>query len=299
MKRNQSKSTAVAPVAPAFSKESLRRPDVEHTLAIDVHGHYGPYFINPGEIHKLRAHFYSGDAKCVVERATAVRTQWTIVSPLRSLLPCGNGQVLAGNREATKTVRKVPGLLQWVVIDPNVPKSYEQARIALRSDPWCVGIKIHPEMHQYPIRRYGRELFEFAHEERAVVMAHSGDKFSLPGDYVPFANDFPGTRIILAHLGNGCDGDPTHQVRAIQASRHGNLYTDTSSAQSIMPRLIEWGVKQVGAEMICYGTDTPLYAASMQRARVDLADITDAQKRKILRENAVKLLGLDRRKITR
>jgi hypothetical protein len=284
-----------SPQAQAFSKESLRRPEVEHTLAIDVHAHYGTYAINPGEVHKLKAHFYSGDAKCVADRATAARTQWTVVSPLKSLLPTGRGQVLAGNREATSTVRKVHGLLQWIVIDPNVPKSYDQARVSLRSDPWCVGIKIHPEMHQYPIRRHGRELFEFAQEENAVIMAHSGDRLSMPLDYVPFANDFPGARVILAHLGNGCDGDPTHQVRAIQASRHGNIFTDTSSAQSILPRLIEWGVKQVGAEVICYGTDTPLYSASMQRARIDLADITDAQKRKILRENAVKLLGIDRR----
>ena len=82
------------------------------------------------------------------------------------------------------------------------------------------------------------------------------------------------------------------QVRAIQESTAGNVYVDTSSARSIMPGLVEWAVSEIGAERILYGTDTPLYSASMQRARIDLADVTDEQKRLILRENAISLLEL-------
>ena len=41
-----------------------------------------------------------------------------------------------------------------------------------------------------------------------------------------------------------------------------------------------------------FGTDTPLYATSMQRARIDLADLDDHSKRLILRENAWSLLNL-------
>jgi len=96
-------------------------------------------------------------------------------------------------------------------------------------------------------------------------------------------------RLILAHLGCGWDGDPGHQVRAIQAPRHGNLFVDTSSAQSILPHLIEWAVREVGAERLLYGTDTPLYFAAMQRVRIDKADLSNEQKRMILRDNAVKL----------
>lgn len=276
------------------STARTKRLASEGVLAIDVHGHYGDYKINPGETHLKRVEFYTGDARVVAARAADARTEWTVVSPLTALMPAGHYDVLGGNREATRTVRKVPGLLQWVVVDPTVPESYAQAREALR-DPWCVGIKIHPELHQYPIVRHGRAIFEFAAEHKAVVLAHSGDPFSLPADFVPFANDLPEMRVILAHLGNCHTGDPTRQVDAIQASKHGNVFTDTSSANSILPKLVEWAVSEVGAERILYGTDAPLYATSMQRARIDFAEITDAQKRKILRDNAVKLLGLARR----
>jgi len=81
-------------------------------------------------------------------------------------------------------------------------------------------------------------------------------------------------------------------VRAIQQSRHGNVYADTSAARSITPNLIEWAVRQVGADRVLFGTDTPLYHASMQRARIDHADLTDAVKRMILCENAERLFDL-------
>ncbi len=85
-----------------------------------------------------------------------------------------------------------------------------------------------------------------------------------------------------------------HQVRAVQASKRGNVYVDTSSAQSIMAGLIEFGVRELGAERLLYGTDTPLYFAGMQRARIDQADIRDAEKRLILRENALRLFGAEK-----
>jgi predicted TIM-barrel fold metal-dependent hydrolase len=195
---------------------------------------------------------------------------------------------------AAQDVRDTPGLLQWVVIDPTEPETYDQARQML-AEPWCVGIKIHPESHQYPITRHGDAIFNFAAEHNALVLAHSGDPFSKPGDYVPFANAYPNMRLILAHLGHGIGGNPTEQVAAISKSKHGNLYTDTSSANSILPGLIEWAVKEIGAERILFGTDTPLYNVAMHRARIDHAELPSEYKRMILRDNAVKLLALNGR----
>ena len=92
----------------------------------------------------------------------------------------------------------------------------------------------------------------------------------------------------------GCadDDDPTRQAKAVAQSKHGNVYADTSSAMSIMPNLIEWAVKEVGAERVLFGTDTPLYSTAMQRARINHADLSDAQKRLILRSNAERLLKI-------
>lgn len=262
---------------------------IQSVQAIDVHAHYGVY--GRGKQDK-GDEFMTGDADVVVRRARQANTRLTVVSPLEALLPRFAGDPISGNENAARIVAQTEGLLQWVVIDPLKPKTYEQAERMLKL-PKCVGIKIHPEEHGYPIREHGDALFSFAAKHRTVVLGHSSEQNSLAADYVLFANKFPEMSLILAHIGCGWDGDLTHQVRALAQSKHGNVYADTSSARSITPCLIEYAVREAGADRVLYGTDTPLYFAPMQRARIDHADISDREKRMILCENAIRLLGLN------
>ncbi len=262
--------------------------------AIDVHGHYGVYFRH--DFPALTNQFATGDARTVAQRAKDNNIEWTAVSPLLGLMPRGEADATVGNDEASRVVPEIDGLLQWVIIDPLRPETYEQAEHAL-TQPHCVGIKIHPEEHVYPIRQHGRAIFEFAAKHDALVLTHSGEANSLPADIVVFANDHPNVRVILAHIGCSSTADRTLQVRGIQQSRHGNVYADTSSAMGITPGLIEWAVGEVGADRVLFGTDTPLYSASMQRARIDKAELSDDEKRLILRDNAAKLLVHQRARI--
>ena len=179
-----------------------------------------------------------------------------------------------------------------LVVNPLQPSTFDQARRRL-ARPKCVGIKLHPEEHGYDIAARGKACFELAAEFDAVVLAHSGEARSLPADYLPWADAFANVTLILAHLGNAeAASEFTLQVRAIQSARHGNVYTDTSSARNLLPGLIEWAVDEVGPEHVLFGTDTPLYFAPAQRARVDQAELTDTQKQMILRGNAQRLLCL-------
>jgi predicted TIM-barrel fold metal-dependent hydrolase len=261
---------------------------ISELQAIDIHGHYGR-FDRPDR--PLATQLQSADAATVVRRARESNTQYTAVSPLLGLMPRGNNDPVAGNEEAARIVAQHEGLLQWVIIDPLKPETYQQADAMLKT-PKCVGIKIHPEEHLYPIKEHGDKIFSFAADRRALVLTHSGERNSMPEDFVPFADAFPEMNLILAHIGCGWDGDLGYQVRAVSQSRHGNLYADTSSASSIVPNLIEFAVREVGADRVLYGTDTPLYCTVMQRARIDHADLNDQEKRQILRDNALKLLGL-------
>jgi len=259
--------------------------------AVDVHAHYGTYVRGHNT---LLDQWCSGSADEVVARARDARTRLTVVSPLTGLLPRGRPDAVVGNDEATQIVGETDGLLQWVIVHPLEPRTFEQAAELLHR-PQCVGIKLHPEEHEYAVSEHGQRLFEFAAEHDAVVLAHSGDSNSCPADFLPWINAHANVRLILAHLGNGggAGGDPTLQVRAIQTCRHGNVFVDTSSARSILPGLLEWAVDEIGSERILYGTDSPLYSAAMQRARIDHADISDVDKQRILYRNAEHLLGLE------
>ena len=262
----------------------------EAIQAIDVHAHFGRF---SGSEFEIVNQLMSGGADVVVQRARLARTRLTMVSPLEALLPRLEGDPVSANVHAAQVIAQTDGLRQWVVVDPLKPKTFEQAEAMLKL-PKCVGIKIHPEEHGYPIAEQGRILFEFAAEQRAIIQSHSGEENSLPADFVPLANAFPEVPLILSHLGCGWNGDRALQVRAIQKSKHGNVFTDTSSSNSIRSNLIEWAVREIGAERILYGTDSPLYFAPMQRARIDYADISDRDKRLILCDNAVRLFGLSK-----
>lgn len=255
---------------------------------IDVHAHYGTYVREPAR----PAHAWmTGSPEVVLRRAARANVRITVVSPLAGLLPRGRADAFAANEQAAEEVSRQSHLRQWVVVNPLQPATFAQAERML-GQPQCVGIKIHPEEHGYAIADHGRELFALADACRAVVLTHSGEVNSLPADFLPFADAFPRVRLILGHLGCGHDGDLTHQVRAIARAAHGNLYVDTSSASSIISGLLEWAVDQVGADRILFGTDSPLYSAATQRARVDQAEIPLADKRRILHDNAAKLLDL-------
>lgn len=261
------------------------------TLAVDVHGHYGLYVDPHRDGSKTTNHWMTGDGPTVARRAAECGIEWTVVSPLLSLFPRGKAIAAKGNDEAAAVVAATPGLRQWVVVNPLQPETYRQAEYMLTT-PWCVGIKIHPEEHVYPIKEHGAALFEFAARHRTVVLTHSGEENSLPIDFIPFMDRFPEAKLILAHLGMGWNGDPTLQVRAIQASQNGNVYTDTSSGRSVMSGLIEWAVSEIGSDRILFGTDTPLYFAAMQRMRIEMAEIPEKDRLKILSENARHLLKL-------
>lgn len=264
------------------------KPDsIREIDAIDCHAHFGAAVRDSA----LKSKFMSASLEEVLERACKANTELTVVSPLTGLMPRGGADPIKGNNETAELIRQHSGFLQWVIVDPHKPQTFHQASEML-IHPKCVGIKIHPEEHSYPITTYGDVIFTFAAKHKIVIISHTGEKNSMPEDFVPYANAFPEVTLILAHHGHGWDGDPSHQVRAIQKSKNGNIYTDTSSATNIMPGQIEWGVKEVGAERFLYGTDTPLYFSPMQRARIDYAEMSDQEKRLILRDNALKLFKL-------
>ncbi len=286
MARDETKKIGRQAICDKQEDEPLSMP-IQDYQAIDVHAHCGPC---KGRLHPLMEKFTSWEADEVLEQARKANTELTIISSLLALFPRIHNDAFTGNQEIFRVVTENSRLLQWVIVDPRDPRTYDQAAEMLQH-PKCVGIKIHPEEHGYPIAEHGRVLFEFAARHRAIVITHSGEQKSLPEDFVPFADRFPEVTLILAHLGCGWDGDPSHQVRAIQKGKRDNIYVDTSSAQSITPNLIEWAVQEIGADRILYGTDSPLYFAPMQRARIDHAGISDREKRLILRDNAVSLLN--------
>jgi len=95
----------------------------------------------------------------------------------------------------------------------------------------------------------------------------------------------PRTVFIFAHMG-GCW---EKAVKAVEPYR--NVYLDTSGFDPEMG-IVEMAVERLGAERVIYGSDAPGRSFAAQVAKVIYADISEADKRLILGENAAKILRL-------
>ena len=254
--------------------------------AIDVHGHFGIHDRGAGG---LATEMRSGDIDVVRRRAQAVDVRLTIVSALRAMTTYG-GDVRRGNEDARAAAERHADVLFWAVLDPCRPDSFKQVE-SLLPHPRSAGIKIHPVNHRYEIRDRGEEIFGFAAQYDALILTHSGCVNSFPEDFLPFADRHPNVNLILGHLGNSADGHFSRQIHALKRAKAGNVYVDTSSANSINSGLIEWAVSQAGTDRILFGTDTPLYSVASQKARIEHAEIAQDAKQAILYNNAARLLG--------
>ena len=254
--------------------------------AIDIHGHFGTLDQgNAGLVNQMK----SEGIEIVRRRAEAADIRLTVVSALSAFNPYG-GDVLGGNEEAQEAAENHSDIRFWAVLDPRIRDTYKQVETLL-VHPRYKGIKIHPELHTYHIRNYGDEIFAFAASHKAIVLTHTGGPKSFPEEFIPFANRYPEVSLILAHLGNSVDGNFSRQLYALKRAEAGNVYIDTSSIISMNSGLVEWAVSQVGAQRLLFGTDTPLYFAASQKARIEYAEIDEKSKRSILYENATRLLG--------
>lgn len=258
---------------------------IREVKAIDVHAHFGKY-IDPRSqiINKL----VSADIEYVLSCQKKANAAFTFVSPMESFATSDICDPVKANDEASSIADSIDEVFQWIVVHPKWKETFRQAEERLKM-PKCLGIKIHPELHDYHIKDEGKRLIEFAAKHNAVVLTHSGQSKSKPEDFLEFTDECPEMTLIVAHLGCTYDNDPFHQVYAVAESKCGNVYLDTSSAMGITPRLLETAVSMIGTDKILYGSDVSCYFSPMQRARIDNAFITDEDKLKILYKNAVKL----------
>lgn len=256
--------------------------------AIDVHGHFGDPTCFPKK--PLEKQFMNLSLSRLEQQYRQQNVTAAFLSPMEALFPAKEAMILDANRYMEELSAQTPWMYQWVVVDPLYPATYGQAEQMLKN-PKCVGVKIHPDANGYAIKDYADDIFSFCHANGAILETHSGDINSMPEVLIPFANQYPKVKVIVSHLGCGCDGNLEHQVNAIKGAEHHNIYTDVSSAKSLLNGLVEWAVEQVPLENILFGTDTPLHNIPMMKQRIQCAELSEAQKRKILYENAAHLFA--------
>ena len=180
------------------------------------------------------------------------------------------------NEYLHEVVRNNARLRQWVVVHPEMDRTFEQVDEMMAHER-VLGIKIHSPCHNYPILEHCDKIFSFANERSLTVQMHPDHILDMPA----VCDRYPNMRLIIAHLGS------EDFVEAVKNSKAGNIYLDTSGGASNLNNVIEYAVKTLGAERILFGTDT--YSSVFQAGRIAFAQISDEDKRLILRDNAIRM----------
>lgn len=244
---------------------------VKAIRAIDFHSHF--VHGHPSDSKETRE--YKCNLPFILMMNEVCNVEKTICSTFASVLD--PKAVCAENEYMYSLCDMVPSLYQWVVIDPRIEKSFEQAEEMLGTRK-CLGIKLHPPLHGYSTREYGDRLFGFADERHAVVQIHPEEE----GDYyLPWADKYRHMTLDIAHLGGA------GHIRPIVEAKYHNVITDTSGSASIFNEIVEAACKAGCADRILYGSDT--YDVGFQRGRIEYAAISDREKEMILRENALRI----------
>lgn len=245
--------------------------NIKDIKAIDFHSHFNHGHPSDSGVDDI----YECSLDFVEKMNTLGNVEACICSTFASVLDYK--AIVEENEYMFEVCESLPTIWQWVVIDPRNEETFKQAERMLGSKR-CLGIKVHPPLHGYSSMEYGDKIFGFANEMKAVVEIHPDTGCMM---YVPFADKYPNAIIDIAHM-NGDD-----YVNSILAAKNGNIYVDTSGSASVYNHTVENACDKGCADHVLFGTDT--YSVGFQRGRIENAPISDEDKLKILRLNALKL----------
>ena len=166
------------------------------------------------------------------------------------------------------------------------------------SDEELKGIKFHPPLQRFhPEDEQYFPIYDLARALNLILTFHVGFDPSYPNELkatpesmMKIAKNFPGLRIVAAHLGGLKMAKEVLEVMAGQT----DVFLDTAYCSDpwLDAGLFKEIIKKHGADKILFGSDYPWHLPSREISLIRLLDISDEEKDLILGMNAVRLLGL-------
>jgi uncharacterized protein len=156
------------------------------------------------------------------------------------------------------------------------------------------GIKLHPEFQGIDLGNSNLKAFFEEVKNDFVLMIHVGDpvvspnNMSTPKKIAAILDNFPGIKIIAAHLGGYCFWKEAYEVLAGR-----DVYLDTSSALCYMDQALARKIfAKHGTEKILFGSDFPLRSPKQDFEVLDrIPWLSTQEKERILGLNCAELLS--------
>jgi len=284
--------------------------DVTAVAAIDVHVHtersragHDPL---PPELRSAsRRYFKSDEALPTVDEVAAYYRERNLAAVLFTVdWEARSGRPQIPNEEIADAAAANPDvLIPFASVDPARTDAVERAR-RLIEEHGVKGFKFHPNLQEFfPNDHSAYPLYELISAAGLPALFHSGHsgigtglpgggglrlKYSNPMCLDDVAADFPDLQIVLAH--------PSFpwQDEAISICLHkDNVWIDLSgwSPKYFPPQLVQYANTQLKNKVL-FGSDFPLITPERWLADFEQAPFKDEVRPLVLKENAVRLLGL-------
>ncbi|MBR9867684.1 MAG: amidohydrolase [Oceanospirillales bacterium] len=195
-------------------------------------------------------------------------------------------------------------IIPFASIDPAKGRLGAREARRLVRDFGVRGFKFHPTMQGfYPNDRSAYVLYEAIAEEGAISLFHTGQtgvgagtrggmnmrlKYSNPMYIDDVAADFPDMPIVMAH-----PSFPWQEEALSVATHKPNVYIDMSGwSPKYFPKILIQYANSILKDKMLFGSDWPVITPDRWLKDFDTIGIKDEVKPRILKENAVRLLGL-------
>jgi len=195
-------------------------------------------------------------------------------------------------------------LIPFASIDPAKGKLGAREALRLVREFGVQGFKFHPTMQGfYPNDPMAFPLYEAIAETGKPALFHTGQtgigsgmrggngmrlKYSNPMYMDDVAVDFPDMPIILAH-----PSFPWQEEALAVAQHKPNVYIDLSGwSPKYFPKILVQYANSILKEKMLFGSDWPMITPERWLADFEQIDIKDEVRPLILKENAMKLLGV-------
>jgi predicted TIM-barrel fold metal-dependent hydrolase len=285
--------------------------DLSSLTAIDVHVHveqdaHGHLALDDELIAAAESYFRRApDQPTVPEIAAYYRERkmaaviFTVDAELASGHPTLSNDEIAGAAAEHPDV-----LIPFASIDPNRGVAGIRAARRLVEEQGVRGFKFHPSMQVFePNDRRHYPLWQEIESLGVPALFHTGQtgigsglpggrgiklRYSDPMLLDDVAADFPGLTIIMAH-----PSVPWQDAAIAVAQHKGNVYIDLSgwSPKYFPPQLVRAANTQL-REKVLFGSDYPMITPDRWMADFEQLEIRDEVKPLIMKENAIRALGL-------
>lgn len=234
---------------------------------LDAHAHVGPY-----------NRFFAADPSGAA--MVRVMDRCGVAAALVSSLLAVELDAAAGNAETAALCETYPDRFAgYLVVNPWQDPAGQIDR--WHDHPSFVGIKLHPDLHEYPLDgpQYA-PVWEYAARTARPVLVHTwaGSPFDDLSHVDRVAARHPGVWLLAGHAGVA----PSSFDRAIEvAGRHPRVLLEVCGSH-IHGRHIAGMVRSLGAGKVVFGSDFPFIDLRMSLGRVVFAQLSDEDRAAVL-----------------